>query len=288
MTDIFEAARGKQVNVIEGLCLRNGYDQLTKKDKNGKTALHHCAGLGHEEVLDFILQQCIVDVNAEDKQGMTAMHHAAFNGRAKFLEMIGSRGGELNARSKKDNTPLHEAAINGHLHCVQWLVEHSAQLNAVNKNGDTPRDAANRNKQQEVVDFLDSAAQPVDRQELHNIVKEEVSLAFTGQIERLEARIAMLEARISQPTPERARNCTVRRHNPLGKADAGVVVTVDASMDFPLFKMRCGDALGVTCAKLRKADSGAALTSTTQVGDNDVLICTTDDDELRDFGRGGQ
>lgn len=43
MTDIFEAARGKQVNVIEGLCLRNGYDQLTKKDKNGKTALHHCA-----------------------------------------------------------------------------------------------------------------------------------------------------------------------------------------------------------------------------------------------------
>lgn len=84
--------------------------------------------------------------------------------------------------------------------------------------------------------------------------REEVSLAFTGQIERLEARIAMLEARISQPTPERARNCTVRRHNPLGKADAGVVVTVDASMDFPLFKMRCGDALGVTCAKLRKAD----------------------------------
>lgn len=84
------------------------------------------------------------DINKRDRTGKTALHRAASTNDLKQIEKLLSDGASVNARdSKSYRTPLHDAAIknnngNNRLNAMKLLLKNGADVNAKTTEGDTP------------------------------------------------------------------------------------------------------------------------------------------------------
>ena len=108
--------------VVE-LLLQQKKELANIQNNNKETVLHAAALLNREEVLNFLLKNCEVDVNAQDAYG---------------------------------NTPLHSAAMSGFFSIVKALVQFGARFDIKDRWGETPRDEAQQRGNSEIVEFFDS------------------------------------------------------------------------------------------------------------------------------------
>jgi len=82
---------------------------------SGRTALHKAAFWGHDGTIDFLVNECKLDVNVQDYNGDTALHDAArFGGKDsvvhyKCVEMLIASGTDLSIKNKHGQTPLDVA-----------------------------------------------------------------------------------------------------------------------------------------------------------------------------------
>jgi ankyrin repeat protein len=141
---------------------------------DGRTMLHHAAGMGQLDVVQYLLGESNAAPNAVDARGQTplmhaaactgplahlcaatlicggadhtsidarqrdAVHHAASHGNSAVLRILFAASAGLDARGVPlGRTPLHVAAENNHPVCVQLLIDGRADTNARTVDGMT-------------------------------------------------------------------------------------------------------------------------------------------------------
>ncbi|XP_057831234.1 ankyrin repeat-containing protein At5g02620 isoform X1 [Cryptomeria japonica] len=108
-----------------------GYEFLRAKNSDGNTAVHLAAFHGHDKVVQELLRQIELDIEAGDIlravnwEGNTALHEAAKGGNEKVLEVLlkhDHHGGLVGALNDAGETALFTACEGGHCNIVQILL----------------------------------------------------------------------------------------------------------------------------------------------------------------------
>ncbi len=85
----------------------------------GKTPLHYAAFIGHEVLINLLLENG-TDVNVADSLGCTPLHDAAKNGQVKALQLLVQRGAHVNTNDES-GAPLHHATLYKELEAIRAL-----------------------------------------------------------------------------------------------------------------------------------------------------------------------
>ena len=120
-------------------CLSHGVN-VNLPNENNKTPLHIAAEGGFLDVLNLLLSQPDIDVNASDLCSQTPLHLAAVFGRTFSVRLLLSHPKiNVNCRDKWGKTPLHWAASRGHADVIVELLRMDGiNVNVRDKRGDTP------------------------------------------------------------------------------------------------------------------------------------------------------
>ncbi len=111
--------------------------ELTWRDADGLTALHHAARQGRTGRARLLLDHGAA-IDATDRQERTPLHLAAIGGHTRTTRLLIERGAALERRAWFDLTPLHVAAMLGHAQVVDLLLARGAALEATDFYGRTP------------------------------------------------------------------------------------------------------------------------------------------------------
>ena len=153
----------------------------------GLTLLHCAADMGHEEMVDYLVEHG-AQLQPRDDEGLTPLHMAAMGGHIGVVEMLIDLGAYWNVRDDEGNSPLLLAAREGnadmvdclidcggnvlarndkgesalHLACeagsmdlVKLLLERNLDINCRNKKGETPLDIASVNGHDHLVEWME-------------------------------------------------------------------------------------------------------------------------------------
>ena len=106
---------------------------------NGLSILHEAAMNNHLAVVEYIVEEALVPVNAGDEHGNSALHIAASNGNYHIVEYLVESGSDINAQNNQGYTPLHSAIVKRNRQVVEYLAGlESMDMKKTSVNGDTP------------------------------------------------------------------------------------------------------------------------------------------------------
>jgi ankyrin repeat protein len=132
---VIAAVRSAPRSVVEPL-LKADPDLLRASDPAGSTLLHHAAGFGTLETLQWLVDAG-ADVKAKNKLGSTPLHWAVPE-QAKVRVLL-ARGAAVNAKLNDGRTPLYLAALLGNGQAIlRMLLEHGADPGLTTLNKRTP------------------------------------------------------------------------------------------------------------------------------------------------------
>lgn len=118
-------------------------DHWDFQDPLGVSILHYAAYEQNPFFLNYILDQCSIDLTQVDTQGYTALHHAARYGNLESVKKLVLKAPKLiDVAARSGETALHAAAQNNHLECVRFLLKNGADLNLTTAMGVNPLMAA--------------------------------------------------------------------------------------------------------------------------------------------------
>ena len=95
---------------------------------NGCTPLHAAAYKGHNAVVQLLLNEG-ADANQACKLGETPLDKAAWNGHKDVVQLLLDRGADPNQAYQRGVSLLHRAAAHGHKDLVQLLLDRGVDLN---------------------------------------------------------------------------------------------------------------------------------------------------------------
>jgi ankyrin repeat domain-containing protein 17 len=190
LTPFMEASRCGHIGVARLLLEHMGGQGVDSRDNRGKTALHHAAGYGDEEVVLFLLgsgandsSQCqerwtplmdalvsgnvgvarvLVehmgeeDVDIRQAEQRSALHFAASSGNEEAVVALLRKGAKCSIQDDDGYTPLMEAFRNGHCGAARVLLEHMGGegVDIRDDKGETALHNAAANGHGEMVAFL--------------------------------------------------------------------------------------------------------------------------------------
>ena len=115
--------------------LRRGVDPNTIDDERGDTALILAVREDAAKVIDLLLQNKDVKLDARSRNGDTALMLAAYKNKPALVRALLDKGAEPNQTGW---TALHYAATVGNNDIVQLLLDRSAYIDAESPNQTTP------------------------------------------------------------------------------------------------------------------------------------------------------
>ena len=137
---------------IVHMLLRAGAD-ISCRDQTGRSALHHTAVLGSEEIL-IILLQGGATVDDHDGHQRTPLFLAAEQGHKLITQLLIEKGAEVSTRDVDNRTPLFAAIQNGHMPIVEVLTRHGIDVRTQDNAGLTPLHIAVKLGHQPIADLL--------------------------------------------------------------------------------------------------------------------------------------
>lgn len=102
--------------------LRRGADP-TLKSNHGFTALHFAAQRGNVSIVEILLQNKKVMVNARNVRGHTPLHDACERKRIRVCALLVKYDAAIDAQTDEEMTPIHIAAFNGDVDMLQLLLD---------------------------------------------------------------------------------------------------------------------------------------------------------------------
>lgn len=160
------AAMGGHVPVVR-LLLQHGA-AIDAVEAQGRNALHLSAINNRPDVVRELIQAHIarrISLDIPDRSGYSALHYAAAMGHQAVVEALLQSGGAVGLRAPDGSTPLALAAGAGHRGVLSLLVSRGAVVNAVDNRGMTPLSLASKNGQVGTVEELlgrEALIDPVD------------------------------------------------------------------------------------------------------------------------------
>jgi ankyrin repeat protein len=140
MTEIRLAAMSNHDRVLEHFLDKKGMN-TDAKDEDERTALYWASGLGHDKIVQMLLDKD-ADVNTQGGYYGSALQAASAGGHDKVVRILLDRGADVNATNKYGETALHYAAENGHLEIVQTLIQADADRTILDAHGRIALDCA--------------------------------------------------------------------------------------------------------------------------------------------------
>jgi ankyrin repeat protein len=113
-----------RIDLVQRLLEEPNIDVNARSDR-GQTALHLAAEGGNRRVVQLLLEQPELDVNAKDDRGWTPLTIAAFGNRIEALRsLLGHRHIAVNFVDRDRQTALHWAVLARRLDAVRELLHH--------------------------------------------------------------------------------------------------------------------------------------------------------------------
>ena len=130
--DFFRAVRTDNASGVASL-LERGFDP-NARDESGQPALSLAVREGSDQVVDVLLKNPQLDLNARNGIGETALMFAALKGRFELAQRMIERGATI----RQDGwNPLHYAATGPEPKVVALLLQRGAPIEARSPNGTT-------------------------------------------------------------------------------------------------------------------------------------------------------
>lgn len=133
---VFEAARQNDEQTIDEY-LKEDFSPNVRNDR-GDTLLTVAAYRGSDRVVNRLLYEASLDLEARNRMGLTAVAAASFQGHDAILEELLRCGADPNAGNGLGQTAVMFAAIAGRTSAIRILSEAGANLDARDASGNTP------------------------------------------------------------------------------------------------------------------------------------------------------
>jgi ankyrin repeat protein len=132
--DFIRAAKFDDVQTVDDL-LQHGIDPNSIEENRGESMLMIACRENANKVVDLLLAQKEIKIEARAKNGDNALMLASHAGNLQAVQKLLDAGAEVN---QPGWTALHYAADNGSLEVISLLLEHSAYIDAESPNKTTP------------------------------------------------------------------------------------------------------------------------------------------------------
>ncbi|KAI3387547.1 hypothetical protein SNEBB_006262 [Seison nebaliae] len=123
-------------------------------DAEGRTPIHLAAEYGHNDVINYLIDEFKCNVTSRAADGSTLMHIASERGHLNTALLFMKRGIALHMPNKDGAVCLHAAAKYGHYTIVRALLHKGANIDSRTKDDLTPLHLAVENDNVEVVQLL--------------------------------------------------------------------------------------------------------------------------------------
>ena len=114
--------------------LRKGVKIITSPDKE----LHLAATHNLIEVVKFIIQEKIYDINIHDSCGDTALIRAIYNNNADIIIYLIENEADVNSKNHRRRRPLHAAMSINNVGLMEYLIKKGANINSKDSSDITP------------------------------------------------------------------------------------------------------------------------------------------------------
>ncbi|XP_065114835.1 ankyrin repeat and SAM domain-containing protein 3 isoform X2 [Paramisgurnus dabryanus] len=151
--DLHTACSIGQYDVV-AQCIRRGDVDLDGKNIGGWTPLMYAAYIGHDNIVNLLLETG-VNVNATTSKGLTPLMLAASCGNESIAYFLLQQGAQLEYKDVRGWTALLHSTANGHKQMVKFLLDNNANANVKEPLfGFTPLMEAAASKHEIIVQYL--------------------------------------------------------------------------------------------------------------------------------------
>lgn len=160
MSELMRAVQKNDVAAVRAL-IAKGTD-VDALESNGDAPLVMAAYLGHDAIVELLLEAG-ADVAAVDP-GMkaTALHAAAYAGRTGAARLLIAHGIDIDRQGPVNGyTALHDAIWQNHVETAKAIIEAGADLSRRSHDGETPLAFARSHRRSAIVDLLTARGAPV-------------------------------------------------------------------------------------------------------------------------------
>ena len=83
----------------------------------------HAVRRRNKDMVDLLVRDTDIDVNAKTKVGMTALHLVCMNGDIEICRTLLRYDADIRAKTADESTPLHTAIFNCNTHLAELLIK---------------------------------------------------------------------------------------------------------------------------------------------------------------------
>ena len=156
------AVKAGDLKMVELIAEQSAEAVCATDDKDGATALHWAAMLGHLSILEHLAQKGAPIDAVVESTGMQPIHWACTRGHVDVVKRLLALGAKIDALDIKQTTPLAIAAQYDHTFLVFYLVRERADINLLDHCQDSALHWAAYKGNQQTVSLLHYLGLPAD------------------------------------------------------------------------------------------------------------------------------
>lgn len=115
--------RSDALEALDVLLKKGAQVNATAKNSS-RTPLHLAAHFGHVKIIQRLLMEKDLDINATDQQGMTALHAAISRGNKEICDVLLKNEANVTMTTANGQTCLHLAAAGGNASVVLLITQY--------------------------------------------------------------------------------------------------------------------------------------------------------------------